>query len=155
MLDIGLQELLLILVIALLVFGPRKLPELGRALGRALREFRRASDEFRATIESNLEIDESAPTPTIAPGEAGASGPVAPATDPVLSPLRESDGIADVPAESGEPYWARRGSHLFHARECGWAKRIPEAERTYFKKVAEAKAQGFETCPVCEPWEPE
>ncbi|MBI2467521.1 MAG: twin-arginine translocase TatA/TatE family subunit [Candidatus Rokubacteria bacterium] len=55
MLDIGFQELLVLLVIALLVFGPYKLPELGRALGRAMREFRRASDEFRSTIETNLE----------------------------------------------------------------------------------------------------
>ncbi len=47
MFDIGFQELILILVVALLVFGPRRLPELGRALGRAMREFRRATEEFR------------------------------------------------------------------------------------------------------------
>ena len=155
MLDIGFQELLLILVIALLVFGPKKLPELGRSIGRALREFRRASDEFRSTIEENLQINEPALMPTIAPGEAGPSGSVAPPPDPVPAPLPSSDGIADALAESGEPYWAGRGARLFHARECGWAKRIPEPERTYFKRVLEAKEQGFQTCPVCEPWEPD
>jgi TatA/E family protein of Tat protein translocase len=154
MLDIGLQELLLILVIALLVFGPKKLPELGRAIGRALREFRRASDEFRSTIEENLQINEPAPMPTIAPGEAGPSASVAPSPDPGPGPLPDSGGITDAQAESGEPYWAGRGSRLFHARECGWSKRIPEPERTYFKRVQEAKDQGFQTCPVCEPWEP-
>src|SRR5207248_1991387 len=69
MFDIGLQELLVIGVLALLVFGPSKLPELGRMFGRAMREFRRASDEFRSTVETNLKIHEDlepviTPTPT-------------------------------------------------------------------------------------------
>jgi sec-independent protein translocase protein TatA len=64
MFDIGFQELLVIGVLALLVFGPSKLPELGRMLGRALRELRRASEEFRSTIETNLHIDDPDPTPT-------------------------------------------------------------------------------------------
>ena len=54
MLDIGIQELLVLMVLALLIFGPDKLPDLGRRLGRAMREFRRASDEFRSTVEQNL-----------------------------------------------------------------------------------------------------
>src|SRR5205809_4708037 len=57
MFDIGLQEMLVIGVIALLVFGPSKLPELGRMVGRAMREFRRASDEFRQTVETNLNLN--------------------------------------------------------------------------------------------------
>ena len=63
MFDIGLQELVLIFVIALLVFGPKNLPQLGRSLGRAMREFKRASDEFRSTIETNLEMNEPDPVP--------------------------------------------------------------------------------------------
>src|SRR5881628_1756517 len=63
MFDIGLQEMLVIGVLALLVFGPSKLPELGRMVGRALREFRRASDEFRSTVETNLQINEPDPPP--------------------------------------------------------------------------------------------
>ena len=68
MLDIGIQELLVIMVLALLIFGPDKLPDLGRRLGRAMREFRRASDEFRSTVEQNLQInadqDISPPSPS-------------------------------------------------------------------------------------------
>ncbi len=63
MFDIGLQELILIFVIALLVFGPKNLPQLGRSLGRAMREFRRASAEFESTIRTNLQIDEPDPPP--------------------------------------------------------------------------------------------
>src|SRR4029450_6715493 len=64
MFDIGLQELVLIFVIALLVFGPKNLPQLGRSMGRAMREFRRASDEFRSTIETNLQMNDLDPPPT-------------------------------------------------------------------------------------------
>src|SRR5499427_10771905 len=67
MFDIGLQELVVIFVIALLVFGPKNLPQLGRALGRAMREFRKASDEFRSTIETNLQINEIDPPPSPVP----------------------------------------------------------------------------------------
>jgi len=61
MFDVGLQELLVIFVIALLVFGPQRLPELGRMIGRALRELRRASDEFRTTVETNLQLNDPDP----------------------------------------------------------------------------------------------
>ena len=150
MLDIGFQELILVLVIALLVFGPRKLPELGRALGRAMREFRRASDEFRSTIETNLQINEPDPGPSRPPAEAVPSASV-PTPDARLPDLTQNE---EARAVSGEPYWSQRGSRLFHARECGWAQRIPEAERTYFKRVGEAREQNLQACPVCAPWEP-
>jgi len=55
---IGITELLVILLLALLLFGPRKLPELGRSLGRGLAEFRRASNELRATIEDEIQAVE-------------------------------------------------------------------------------------------------
>ena len=57
---IGVPEMIFIFVLALLIFGPRKLPELGRNLGKALAEFRRTSNELRATVEDemrNLERD--------------------------------------------------------------------------------------------------
>ena len=50
MFNIGPEEVLLILVIALLVFGPQRLPEIARSIGRGLREFRRASDEAREQL---------------------------------------------------------------------------------------------------------
>ena len=55
----------------------------------------------------------------------------------------------------GEPFLAKRGSRIFHRRECTWVARIPEIDRVYFKRVTEAREQGFGTCPSCEPWEPD
>ena len=55
--SIGAPELLVILVVALVIFGPRKLPELSRSLGRSLAEFRRHSDEFKRTWEREVEME--------------------------------------------------------------------------------------------------
>jgi TatA/E family protein of Tat protein translocase len=54
----GFSELVIILVIALIIFGPRKLPELGRSLGRSIGEFRRASNELRSTLEEEIRVEE-------------------------------------------------------------------------------------------------
>jgi TatA/E family protein of Tat protein translocase len=54
---LGMGEIVLILVIALVVFGPRKLPELGKSLGQAMSQFRRASEDFKRTWEQEVEID--------------------------------------------------------------------------------------------------
>jgi sec-independent protein translocase protein TatA len=54
---LGMPELIVIFVIALLVFGPRKLPELGRSLGKSLGEFKRASNELRSTLEEEVRIE--------------------------------------------------------------------------------------------------
>jgi sec-independent protein translocase protein TatB len=54
---IGTSELLLILVAALVVFGPRRLPELGRKLGKSMAEFRRVSDDFKRTWEREVDLD--------------------------------------------------------------------------------------------------
>jgi sec-independent protein translocase protein TatA len=55
---IGIQELVLILIIALVIFGPKRLPELGRSIGKTLAEFRRASNEIKHNIEKELEEPE-------------------------------------------------------------------------------------------------
>ena len=156
MFDIGLQEMLVIGVLALLVFGPTKLPELGRMIGRAMREFRRASDEFRNTVETNLHINDldpppPEPTPTIATEPAPAPLPSE------LEPVSPESGssVAQEPApEHGEPFVAQRGSKLFHRRECTWVARIAELDRIYLKRVSEALEQDYLKCPVCDPWEP-
>lgn len=156
MFDIGLQEMLVIGVLALLVFGPSKLPELGRMVGRAMREFRRASDEFRSTVETNLHIND--PEPVIPPASMTSLSetPVS-ATLPSETEARLTgeSGAAPPSAEPAEPYCAQRGSRLFHRRECSWVARIPDDERIDIKRMAEARDQGFVTCPVCEPWESE
>lgn len=54
---LGMPEVILILVIALIVFGPRKLPELGKSLGQAMTQFRRASDDFKRTWEQEVETE--------------------------------------------------------------------------------------------------
>jgi TatA/E family protein of Tat protein translocase len=56
--NIGPTELIVILVIALLVFGPKKLPEIGRSIGKAVREFKKTSEEIRGRIEDEIAASE-------------------------------------------------------------------------------------------------
>jgi len=76
--SIGMPELIIIFVIALIIFGPRKLPELGKSLGKSIAEFKKASNELRNTLEEEIRIEEqkeasakpaqpAAPTATTAP----------------------------------------------------------------------------------------
>jgi len=59
MFGLGLPELIVIFVIALVVFGPKKLPDLGRALGKGIAEFKRATEEVKETIETEVRAAES------------------------------------------------------------------------------------------------
>ena len=103
MFNIGPQELLLILLVALVVVGPKRLPELSRTIGRGLREFRKAQDEVKKTI--NLSLDESEPT---SPGRprTGAAAPVAKTVDPgdaapEADVEKQADATADVARSLG------------------------------------------------------
>jgi sec-independent protein translocase protein TatA len=101
MLNIGPQELLIILVIALLVVGPQRLPALGRSIGRGLRELRKAQDEVKRTINVNLDDEppnggasrRSAHRPPTPPADRpNAQPPVAPDATPTASePLPASE----------------------------------------------------------------
>jgi TatA/E family protein of Tat protein translocase len=63
--SIGVPEMLIILVIALIIFGPRKLPELGRSLGKSLGEFKRASNDLRNTLEDEIRIEDKRDTSNV------------------------------------------------------------------------------------------
>jgi TatA/E family protein of Tat protein translocase len=56
--SIGMPELIIIMVLALIIFGPRKLPELGKSLGRSLNEFKKASTDLQNTLEQEIKIEE-------------------------------------------------------------------------------------------------
>ena len=56
--SLGIPELILIFVVALLVFGPKRLPEIGRTLGKALGEFKKATDDLKNTIEREVQVEE-------------------------------------------------------------------------------------------------
>ena len=167
MLDIGVQEILVIMVLALIIFGPDKLPDLGRRLGRAMREFRRASDEFRSTVEQNLQLnmdhDISSPAPAspepAAVTAAGVGGPDGHGTE---ASSAEHGGHGDPAIGAGEalaadeplePYWTSRGGRLFHRRECAWRVRVPVSERISLKAPSDGLEQGLRPCPVCDPKE--
>jgi sec-independent protein translocase protein TatA len=60
--SIGMPELIIIFVIALIIFGPRKLPELGRSLGKSIAEFKRASNELKNTLEEEIRLEEQKQT---------------------------------------------------------------------------------------------
>lgn len=62
--SLGLPEILLILVLALLIFGPKRLPEVGRTIGKGLAEFRRASSELKRSVNAELALDEEERTST-------------------------------------------------------------------------------------------
>jgi Tat protein translocase TatB subunit len=78
---LGGPELFLIFVVALIVFGPRKLPEIGKSLGKMMAEFRRASNEFKSTIENEVEAEKIRESmrieaPRVEPAPATAAAPV-------------------------------------------------------------------------------
>ena len=64
--NLGMPEMIFIFLLALVIFGPKKLPELGRQLGKALGEFKKASNEFKNQLETemmNIELEERAKKP--------------------------------------------------------------------------------------------
>jgi sec-independent protein translocase protein TatA len=90
--SIGMPELIIIFVIALIIFGPRKLPELGRSLGKSLAEFKRASNELKSTLEEEIRIEEQqqraeAPKPAVqAPVAAVPQEPATQTAEPLSVP---------------------------------------------------------------------
>jgi sec-independent protein translocase protein TatA len=76
---VGMPELLVILVVALLVLGPKRLPEIARSLGRGMAEFRRASNEFTRTLTASIDEPPAPPAAAKTPAEAKPASEPAPA----------------------------------------------------------------------------
>jgi len=80
--NIGPLELVIILVIALLVLGPGKLPDVGAALGKSIREFRKASSDVQEAVNVSVDTSPLPPTPAATQAPAATAAPVAPVTAP-------------------------------------------------------------------------
>lgn len=79
--SLGMQEIIVIFVLALIIFGPRKLPEIGKSIGKSLAEFRRASNELRQTWEEEVRLEKE---------------------KEMMSDLLKDNPLADNPAENTE-----------------------------------------------------
>ncbi|HSY52116.1 MAG TPA: TatA/E family twin arginine-targeting protein translocase [Thermoanaerobaculia bacterium] len=109
--SLGIPELLLIFIVALIVFGPKKLPEIGRTLGKAMGEFKKATDDFKNTIEREVHVEElkqlaTSSTITVPVEETvSRTEPAAAAvTEAELGePVSEPEQAASHPGEQSEP----------------------------------------------------
>ncbi len=88
---LGFQEVLFILVLALLIFGPRRLPEIGRTIGKGMAQFRKASNDLKRSIESEISLEEE--------GSARRPAPFAP---PRTSASRHVESAAPAPPAAAE-----------------------------------------------------
>jgi Tat protein translocase TatB subunit len=94
MFGIGMQELLIILVIALIVVGPRKLPELAKSLGRGFAELKRTADDFQSTMMADPTLDTRSRTATISPRVKGRA--------PGIERAEEGIGLDSEDLEKGD-----------------------------------------------------
>src|SRR3954447_20042176 len=102
--SLGLPEIAFIVIIALLIFGPKRLPEIGRTLGRGMAEFRRATDELKRSINTELALDESPVPPVLRPP--GTEPPPEPAAIPPTpgeAPPMTEPRLAAFPGAVAEP----------------------------------------------------
>ena len=89
---LGGPEIFLILVVALIVFGPRKLPEIGKSVGKMLAEFRKASNDFKRTIEDEVEAERLRELDT------ARAAPATPAPAPAAATATEASPHAEQPS---------------------------------------------------------
>jgi TatA/E family protein of Tat protein translocase len=91
--NLGFSEMVFLFLLALIIFGPKKMPEIGRQIGKALNEFKRASNEFKAQIETEIANIERETTPEILPPSDPPAGSVASGT------LIDVPAVEHVPAQ--------------------------------------------------------
>jgi sec-independent protein translocase protein TatA len=96
--SIGMPELVIILVIALIIFGPRKLPELGRSLGRSIGEFKKASNELRSTLEEEIRVEEQRDSRAAMRAEQNSAVAAASGNPPTPTPVQTPD-LVTTPAD--------------------------------------------------------
>ncbi len=103
--SLGVPEIIFIVVLALLIFGPKRLPELGRTVGKGLAEFRRASTEIQRTINAELALEED-PKPAQYPRRVALGEPEVGAVEPRPHPagaLARGGGVGTaVGSEAGD-----------------------------------------------------
>ena len=97
--SVGFPELLIIFTIALIIFGPRKLPELGKSLGKSLAEFKRASNELKSTLDEEIRMEERRSTERQEPPR---PAELADAGTTVTPPATGTDHpVGNVPRQNG------------------------------------------------------
>ena|ERR1017187_1008504 len=94
-------EMMFLFFLALILFGPKKLPEIGRQIGRFMNEFRRASNEFRSQIESEINaVDSQARLPILPPGQAPLGSLASRILNPPAPEQLEAAEAQTAPAEN-------------------------------------------------------
>lgn len=151
----GFENYIIIFVLALILFGPKKLPELARQLGKLMGEFRKASNEFKMQMEEELRVTErldqekriaaleaAAPSPASAPaitceGDAEAAKATVPLLDPVEVPAIATEGELTMrPPETGLPVAQTEASpsdavHALAESVPAATEHIPEGQITH------------------------
>ena len=101
--NLGFPEMIFLFLLALIIFGPKKLPEIGRHIGKALNEFKRASNEFRSQIESEIATLDREPTPQILPPVRSPEGAIASGANSQSFPVETSSAKPEAESEPVEP----------------------------------------------------
>jgi TatA/E family protein of Tat protein translocase len=102
--NVGIPELIIIFTIALIIFGPRKLPELGKSLGKSLAEFKRASNELKSTLDEEIRMEERRSAERQEPPRvASHTTPATPLTTPVHTEagVDHDESLGSVPRQNG------------------------------------------------------